>query len=221
MISVIIPAYNEEKYLERTLRSLREQTIGSIEVVVVANGCTDSTVAIARRFADRIFAVDRPNVALARNIGAQHARGSLLVFLDADTRLAPNALAEIRRQFSAHDAVATLDAYPNAPKLRYHLLLAFKNLLHRARLYTGSSGVIATPASLFHQVHGFNPRMPIRENHALIRRLKKLGTYKVVRGTYAVTSMRRYERWGLLRALFFWLIHRWFVRPRTRYEAVR
>ena len=216
MFSIIIPAYNEEKYIEKTLQSIEEQTCREYETIVVANGCTDNTVEKAKK-ANRILVIDKPHVSIARNIGAQHAQGDVLVFLDADTRLAPNALSEIRSQFKC--AVATLPTYPNAPKFQYYLLNAMKNTLHGLRLYKGSSGVIITSAALFHEAKGFD-KHTIRENSRFIKKLAQFGGYKLIEHTYAITSTRRYEKWGLLRTIIFWLIHGWKYNH-VRYEAVR
>src|SRR3989344_1887256 len=135
MISIIIPAYNEEKYLERTLQSIHEQTSDDYETIVVANGCTDNTEKIAQRYADRTFSINKPNVSLARNIGASHAKGDILLFLDADTQLARNAVTEIQNQFSKKDAIATLLVYPQPNKLQYRILLTSKNFLHTSKLF--------------------------------------------------------------------------------------
>jgi glycosyltransferase involved in cell wall biosynthesis len=220
MISIIIPAFNEENYLEKTLLSVREQE-GEFEIIVVANGCTDDTIGVARKYADRIFSVNVPNVSLARNVGALHAKGELFVFLDADTRLGPNALRSIVEQFGDSDVVGTFYAYPNAPRLRYSLLLAGKNLLHGAGLYAGSSGVIVGRALSFYKAHGFDPKLHVKENRLLIKKMLEFGDYKTVRKTYVTTSTRRYERWGLLRTLAFWVVGRWLLPPEDGYEAVR
>lgn len=218
MFSIIIPAYNEEKYIEKTLQSISEQTHQDYEIIVVANGCTDNTVKKSKSLAHRLFVVDKPHVSIARNIGAQYAHGDILVFLDADTRLAPNALAEINNQFKS-SAVATLPTYPNAPKFQYYLINALKNLLHSLKLYKGSSGVIITSSPLFHNTKGFD-KFTIRENSRFIKKLARFGRYKFIENTYAITSTRRYEKWGLLRTSLFWLIHLW--KPcNSKYEAVR
>ncbi len=218
MISVIIPAYNEEKYLEKTLLSIEHQAFPR-EVIVVANGCTDSTVEIARKYADRIFKVNIPSASLARNIGAQHASGDILVFLDADTRLAKNALDEVSKQFK-DAAVATLHAHPNASKLFFKVINAGKNFLHSYGLYAGSSGVIITSKALFNKVHGFNLQH-IAETSSFIKKLSAFGAYKVIANTHAVTSTRRYEKWGVARTAVFWIVNRWILGRDVKYEAVR
>ena len=221
MISIIIPAYNEEKYLEKTLKSIHEQTTDDHEIIVVANGCTDNTEKIAQRYADRTFSINKPNVSLARNIGASHAKGDILLFLDADTQLARNAVTEIQNQFSKKDAIATLLVYPQPNKLQYRILLTSKNFLHTSKLFAGSGGTIITSKSLFDHTGGFNKKLTIKENRVLIKQLKRLGNYKVIRRTYALTSTRRLDRWGLLGTSLFWLRNRWGNRENVSYELVR
>ena len=99
MISVIIPAHNEEAYLERTLEALSRQNYGWFEVIVVANGCTDRTDAIARGRCQRLIVLSQKGLGVARNLGARMARGEMLLFLDADTLLEPMALRVVRSSF--------------------------------------------------------------------------------------------------------------------------
>src|SRR5687768_12507545 len=97
-ISVIVPAYNEEKYLGETLKSihravdfLQKNDAVPTEVIVVDNGSTDSTSAIALSLGASIVQETRHNVAAVRNAGANFAKGNVLVFVDADT-IVPEAL---------------------------------------------------------------------------------------------------------------------------------
>jgi len=75
MISVIIPAHNEERYLQRTLESLQRQNYGWFEVIVVANGCTDRTREVARGRCHRLILLSQKSLGVARNLGARMARG--------------------------------------------------------------------------------------------------------------------------------------------------
>ena len=113
MISIIVPAYNEEACLEATLEALRRQNHPSFEIIVVANGCTDQTAEVARERCDRLIVLSKKSLGVARNLGARMARGELLLFLDADTRLEPLALRVISEQFSRTDAAGTLRGRPS------------------------------------------------------------------------------------------------------------
>lgn len=97
LISVIIPAYNAERWLGDAVGSVLAQTIGNWEVVIVNDGSTDSTSAVARTFTDpRIRVIDKENggVSSARNRGIQAAKGAFLFFLDADDVMLPDNLEE-------------------------------------------------------------------------------------------------------------------------------
>ena len=88
-ISVVVPIYNVEPYLEECLDSIVAQTFGDLEIIVVDDGSTDGSRAIADRFAardERFRIVEQPNGGLgkARNTGAEHATGEFLAFVDSD-----------------------------------------------------------------------------------------------------------------------------------------
>src|SRR5262245_16208563 len=101
-MSVIIPAFNEERFLPQTLEHLRlaAKFAGSvpgqdIEIIVVDNASTDRTAEIALAVGARVISVPEHNIARVRNAGATAAFGDLLVFLDADTLIPESLLGRI------------------------------------------------------------------------------------------------------------------------------
>ena len=82
--SIVIPVYNVEKYLKRTLDSVFNQTYQDFEVIVVNDGCTDKSMNIAKKYKAKIINNQRVGVSEARNIGAKQATGEYLLFLDSD-----------------------------------------------------------------------------------------------------------------------------------------
>ena len=95
-ISVVVPIYNVERYLDASLASLARQSVGDLEVLMVNDGSTDASRAIAAEYAQRdprFRLIDRPNGGLsaARNTGLDAAGGEFLAFLDSDDVLPPNA----------------------------------------------------------------------------------------------------------------------------------
>jgi glycosyltransferase involved in cell wall biosynthesis len=95
-ISVVVPIYNVEAYLAECLASLRAQTVGDFEALLVDDGSTDGSAAIARELAARdarFRLLSQPNAGLsaARNTGIDAASGEFLAFLDSDDLLPPNA----------------------------------------------------------------------------------------------------------------------------------
>lgn len=96
--SVVIPLYNKEKYIEATIRSVLDQSHQDFEVLVVDDGSTDGSLALAERFAsDRVHIIRQENqgVSVARNTGIEHASGEFVCFLDADDQWRPEYLATI------------------------------------------------------------------------------------------------------------------------------
>jgi CDP-glycerol glycerophosphotransferase len=101
-ISVVVPVYNVEAYLQACLESIAAQTVSDLEVIVVDDGSTDSSATIAGRFAEqdpRFRVVRQPNGGLgrARNAGAALATGELLAFVDSDDLLPPKAYELLSR----------------------------------------------------------------------------------------------------------------------------
>lgn len=225
LISVIIPAHNEEHYLPVTLEALKKQTYRYFETIVVANGCSDRTESVARDRCDRFIWLEDRCLGRARNLGGKKAHGELLVFLDADTVLEPESLEKIADAWSRDYAMGTVKGWPDSKRLSHRLLYCFKNFLHRTHLHYGSSGVIICWKDFFKSVGGFDETLHVREIGDVMRRMRELGQYKYVATTAATTSMRRYQRFGTSRMVWLWF-KIWLaslftdIRQR-RYEPVR
>ena len=100
LVSVVVPAYNAETFLERTLQSVRDQSYCHLEALVVDDGSRDRTPEIVQAVAQqdpRIKLLQQPNsgVAAARNLGIQHARGEFIAPIDADDLWHPHALEKM------------------------------------------------------------------------------------------------------------------------------
>jgi len=224
-ISVIVPAHNEEDYLGATLDALNRQDYPAFEIVVVANGCSDRTAEVAQKKCHRFVTLSQKGLGISRNLGARMATGELLVFLDADTILKPDALRIIVENFTERDAGGTLKGRPDSGRFAYRLIYWLKNFIHHFVVRNGSSGVIICWKKQFMSAGGFDEHLELRENSELIRRLKRFGGYKYIGATAATTSMRRYERRGVSRIVWLW-IKLWFISLFTdlrhrKYESVR
>jgi glycosyltransferase involved in cell wall biosynthesis len=96
LVSVIIPAFNAAPFIEETIRSIFCQTYTSWEIIIVDDGSTDNTAAIAELFDQNrvnIVAQENAGVATARNNGLAFAKGEFVVFFDADDLMSPDYLA--------------------------------------------------------------------------------------------------------------------------------
>jgi glycosyltransferase involved in cell wall biosynthesis len=93
LVSVVIPCYNYARFLGDAIQSALDQTYPDVEIIVVDDGSTDDTRAIAETFPmARFIAQTNQGLSAARNTGLAHCRGDLVVFLDADDRLLPDAI---------------------------------------------------------------------------------------------------------------------------------
>jgi glycosyltransferase involved in cell wall biosynthesis len=96
-VSILIPAYNAEAWIAETIQSALDQTWPNCEIIIIDDGSTDRTMAIAQGFShDRITVLTQPNqgAAAARNHALRLASGQYIQFLDADDLLAPNKIAQ-------------------------------------------------------------------------------------------------------------------------------
>lgn len=205
-VSVVIPAYNEQAYLEAAIRSVRDQSVPA-EVIVVENGSTDATATIAQRLADAVVQTEAPlGYSRARNLGAALAHGEVLVFLDADSRMGPGTLRAILSK-AAPMAFGTVLGRPDPLRLRYRLFYLAKNIGHVLGFYRGVlGGLLFCDAELFRKIGGFDERLVFDELHDISRRARHAGArYRIAVRAWSATSMRRFEREGLWSSFLFWV----------------
>ena len=108
LISCIVPVFNGERYLGKALESILKQTYQPLEIIVVNDGSTDGTAAVAARYGDQIHYVRQNNAGAptARNLGLSVARGEFVAFLDSDDLWHPEKL---ERQMARFDACPQID----------------------------------------------------------------------------------------------------------------
>ena len=92
LVSVVIPCHNSARYLSESVDSVLTQTYPAIEIVVVDDGSTDDTSAVARTLPVEYVYQQNRGVSAARNNGIRHSHGKYIVFLDYDDRLLPRAV---------------------------------------------------------------------------------------------------------------------------------
>ena len=109
LISIIVPVYNQEKYIGRCLKSILRQSYKAIEIIVVNDGSTDNSLQIISSIAkkdSRVVLVDQENQgeALARKHGYERAKGKWLMFVDHDDMLLPGAIESLYRSIVRNNA---------------------------------------------------------------------------------------------------------------------
>jgi rSAM/selenodomain-associated transferase 2 len=188
-LSIIIPTLNEAEILGRTLGSMK---VHPAEIIVVDSGSQDNTVEIARQHTLHVVNC-RPGRGLQQDIGARQSRGDVLVFLHADTQLPPNyqdmihlALTDPGIVFGAF----LLTIHPSKPITDLIALMA--NLRSRLLKVPYGDQALFVRRSTSFLVGGFR-NWPIMEDVDLVRRLHRVGGFKLARG-FVQTSARRWEK---------------------------
>jgi glycosyltransferase involved in cell wall biosynthesis len=193
VISIVIPAYNEEALLGATLHAVRASAAATgvpYEVIVVDDGSTDRTAAIAKADGARVVAVHLRHIAAARNAGAKAAAGDLLVFVDADTLVTPEvlrgAVAAVAAGAVGGGSAARVES--NEPRWGPPLIAFASWLMRTAGWAAGCFVFVRT--DVFNRVGGFDERYFAGEEIHLSRAVKKHGRFVILR-EFVITSGRK------------------------------
>ena len=198
-LSVIIPVLDEAANIVAALEALAPLRSRGVEIIIADGGSRDATAALARPFADCVIVSARGR-ATQMNAGAAAARGELLLFLHADTRLPADAdrlilegLAQSRRAWGRFD-VTIEGRHPLFPIIAW-----FMNTRSRLTgIATGDQAMFVRRAA-FDAAGGF-PGIALMEDIAFARRLKRVSPPLSLRAR-VTTSGRRWEKRGVLRMI--------------------
>lgn len=202
-ISVVIPVLNEEKTIGATLTAL--MALGPFEAIVADGGSTDRSRAIASAIATSVISAERGR-ARQMNRGAGAAGGDVLLFLHADTRLPASAFADIAA--ALQDPRYVGGRFDVELEGRHPMLKVIGAMINRrsrlTKVATGDQAIFVR-REVFERMGGF-PDIPLMEDIAFCRALKRLGAIACLRSR-AVTSARRWEAEGVWRTVVrMWLL---------------
>jgi len=212
LVSVVIITKNEEKYLGKTLESVKNQTYRPIEIVVSDAASTDRTVKIAEKFGARVL-VKKSTTAEGRNLGGNFAKGRLLLFMDADTSLQRRWIEHAVDDIENEDADMVLGRFvPFETNFRARTVCwlwsdFLPNLvrLFGVNFHSMPSGYLIK-REFFQKVKGFDEDILTGEDAEFADRVSKRG--KVIRDKSCIsrTSMRRFEKGGYSKWMMYWLV---------------
>lgn len=209
-LSVVIPALNEAAGLPGLLEAMAPWRTRGVEVIVVDGGSHDATPELARGRCDRVL-VQAPGRATQMNAGARVARGGVLLFLHADTRLPEQALEALRSAVGpGADPRRLWGRFDVRIVGRARMLPVIAWCMNRRSRWTAiatGDQAIFVRREAFEAVGGF-PDQPLMEDIELSRRLRRLGPPACLRGP-AETSGRRWESRGVWRTILLMWSLRW------------
>lgn len=204
--SIIIPAYNEEAYLPRLLETVEKARLNylhgaeKIEVIVADNCSTDSTAEIASQNGCMVVKVEKRAIAAARNGGAHSARGEVLAFVDADSKIHIETFNAIDSCLSTGNVVAGATGV-RMERMSPGIAAAYMMIVPLLVCLGMDAGVIFCRKEDFQKVGGYNEEMLAAEDVRFLWDLKKLGKAsgrKLARVTSArtITSTRKFDEFG-------------------------
>lgn len=214
-IFVIIPAFDEERYLPATLQAvensallLRSQDGVNTEVIVVDNNSADATAEVARSLRARVVAESEHNIARVRNCGAATAQGNVLVFLDADSHVPAELLQRIHQVFATPGYVGgavDIECRPKKRSIRVYLGM-WRMLGRAAGLAQGATQFCLRDT--FTALGGYDESLFMGEDvdfYARMRRHAKhvAGSVRFIDELIVVPSCRRFDQWPLWRTLIW------------------
>jgi glycosyltransferase involved in cell wall biosynthesis len=201
--SVVIPAHNEELLLANGLRAIEvaaEQVDSTVEVIVVANRCTDATAELARAAGAIVIEDESRNISAVRNAGAAAVTGDVLITIDADSLMSPRTFREIERllctgRFVGGGTKVVPERHSAGIRATYALM---EVAVFLSRL---GGGMFWCPRSDFEAVHGFDESLLLAEDLDFARRLRAHGKrtgrrFTNMRAAPIVASCRKFDRFG-------------------------
>ncbi|MBI3124032.1 MAG: TIGR04283 family arsenosugar biosynthesis glycosyltransferase [Ignavibacteriales bacterium] len=209
MISVIIPAYNEESCIEKTLLNISQlECLDNCEIIVVDGGSADSTISISKKYA-RVVSSPKSK-AVQQNIGAKTATGDILFFVHADMTLPHNVLGIINtslcekgfdgggfaNEFSSHNK--KIKALGRLLNLR----ITNKEQSDK-KIFYGDNGIFVKK-SVFEKLGGFK-EIPIMEDYDFSIRLKKEFNVVKIDEPKIIVNSRRHINAGFIKTRIQWI----------------
>lgn len=208
MISVIIPTFNEEKYLPRLLDCLDRQTYKDFEIIVADNKSRDKTRQIAKKRGCTVVTGGLP--ARARNNGAKAAKGDLLLFIDADVTIDRHFLRKAFLELKEKRLeIGGCMVVPEKGKAIDRLAFGLYNswIMATERFYPNGSGhSIFCSKKLHEKIGGFDETIILSEDMDYCKRAGRVGRFRILRSAKVTTSLRRFQHYGRWRV--FWTLLR-------------
>jgi glycosyltransferase involved in cell wall biosynthesis len=224
MLSIIIPARNEEKYIERTIDCFLRLSLDK-EIIVSDDASTDKTLEILKKYGDQIKVLvheKTQSIAANRNFGAKYASGEFFAFLDSSTSVKnPNeffnrALVEFEKDEKLVALTGKLSVEPQLETFTDKIVHFFFNLIIMIKdNYLGigeASGKFQMiKKTAFEKVSGFNENLIAGEDSNMFYRLSKIGKVRYFGNLEVFHTSRRSHYLGWPRLLTIWMINIFWV----------
>jgi glycosyltransferase involved in cell wall biosynthesis len=232
-VSLVIPAYNEEKYIKSCLDSVISSGANFLEIVVVDNGSTDGTKEIAESCENvRVVSEERSGVMFARQRGIDETKGDIVAFIDADTKMLPGWYEQILEKFSKDLILASLSGpymYENISWWTKILVWIFYYIIvlptYYILGYAAIFGNFAIRRSVLQKMGGLNTDIVFYgDDTDTVKRAHKFGRTIFSMDFRIKTSPRRFEQEGVVFTAWKYMINFihivLFKKPHTHKQTI-
>ena len=192
-ISFVIPAWNEEKLLGATIKSIQQSAQAyDLEIIVADDASDDRTAEIANGLGAKVVSCKNRQIGPTRNDGARVATGSILVFVDADTIISESVVRETVEAIK-NGAVAggSFPMFEGKLPLLAKVLTPTLRIMFKILRVAAGAYMFCTPET-FESAGGFDPKFFAAEEVHLSNKLHKFGKYKTIKSR-VVTSGRKFR----------------------------
>jgi glycosyltransferase involved in cell wall biosynthesis len=218
LISVIIPTYNEGRYLSDILKSIDAQTYKNYKVIIVDYNSDDSTRKIAKEHGAELVVVRKRGISVAKNKGLRLSKGDIIAFIDADYILSQTLFKSVVRAFSdpCNRNVVAIEPSMRVnnrdlnrkQRAKFKLISRMINIYKRLSYYgnvPAAYGCVFCRSDAVKKAGNFNENIQISEDKEFFSRIRAYGKFIMIKDT-ARMSYRRHAKDGIIRTelLYFY-----------------
>ena len=213
LVSVIISTKNEERFIEPSLKSIKNQTYPNIEIIVSDACSNDNTVKIARKYADRVI-VKSTNIPEGLNLGSLFSKGEILIFGKADTLFSPYWIENSVEILQSDDNIVAV--YGSIKSLekdfktkileKFWNILIFVSSMLNFHQPTGEN-ILAVKRKIFFKIGKYDKSLVACEDKDIVTRLRKKGKVRYIPKNVSYTSFRRFKKTGYIKLSTWWIIN--------------
>ncbi|RME80011.1 MAG: glycosyltransferase [Methanobacteriota archaeon] len=227
--SIVIPAYNEERYIGRTLDSITKQSYDNYEIIVVDCFSEDKTAKIAESYGVKLLQFYKGNIGATRRAGALIARGDVIVSASADiyypSYWLEKLLEPLKDDFDgSYGSIYLLDAERHEEVSARFINKVVTPTLKKFSIPYGTGDNIALKRDFYNHIGGFK-KLETAEDLDLLKRAFENGRMAYVEEARAYSDPRRIREWGSLKYLAFhthnFLLYNLLGKYKKDYEVVR
>ena len=196
MISIIIPAFNEEKTIPRLISYLKENSGEGVEIIIVDGGSADQTISVAGKAGATVVKSPEKGRAKQMNYGAERAKNDILYFLHADTYPPPSFYSDIEESTKKGNKAGCyrLSFDDDHPFLKFYCWFTRFDI----DVFRFGDQSLFVEKDVFEKAGRFDEKLIVMEDQEIVRAIKKVSNFIIFKRS-VITSARKYRKIGIVK----------------------